>query len=276
MVLFAHMSKSKPSTDFFSTHPVFRREVYLRHRFAAGRSRLTAKNLLAKHVAAGRLVRVRGGVFAVVPTGVSPEGFQPDPYVVASQLTPDAVVAFHAALQFHGKAYSAWTRFHYLTRKRARPLSFRGLEFVPVLTSSVHGKNLAAQPGVQTLRHAGGEVRVTSLERTLVDVLDQPQKAGGWEEAWRSLELVEFFDLDAVLALVKVLGTAVTAARVGFFLDQHHDALMVDDHHLEALQRTAPKSPRYLDASREPGTLVPRWQLVVPDAVLHRAWEETG
>jgi len=59
-------------------------------------------------------------------------------------------------------------------------------------------------------------------------------------------------------------------------VDQHRDALMVDDHHLEALQRTAPKSPRYLDASREPGTLVPRWQLVVPDAVLHRAWEETG
>jgi hypothetical protein len=31
----------------------------------------------------------------------------------------DAVVAFYAALQFHGKAYSTWNRFHYLTRKRA-------------------------------------------------------------------------------------------------------------------------------------------------------------
>jgi predicted transcriptional regulator of viral defense system len=62
-----------------------------------------------------------------------------DPYLVASHLTEDAVVAYHAALQFMGKAYSVWRRFHYLTRKRARAFSFRGLEFVPVQASGRKG-----------------------------------------------------------------------------------------------------------------------------------------
>lgn len=30
------------------------------------------------------------------------------------------------------------------------------------------------------------ELRVASLERTLVDVLDRPDLAGSWEEVWRS------------------------------------------------------------------------------------------
>ena len=36
--------------------------------------------------------------------------------------------------------------------------------------------------------HAGGQVRVTSLERSLVDLLHSPEHGGGWEEIWRSLE----------------------------------------------------------------------------------------
>jgi predicted transcriptional regulator of viral defense system len=269
------MSKSRASADFFATHPVFRREAYLAQRGSAGRSPFTGKNLLAKHVASGRLVRVRGGVYAVVPTGVAPLALQVDPYLTATQLTPDAVVAYHAALQFHGKAYSSWMRFHYLTHKRARPLTFRGLEFIPVLAPTRERKQRPDRRGVLALRHAGGLVRVTSLERTLVDVFSQPQNAGGWEEVWRSLELVEFFDLDAVLNLVKMNGAALTAARVGFFLEQHREALMVEPKHLAALERLAPKAARYLDATRTTGTLVSRWSLVVPERVLQRSWEET-
>ncbi|MDO8723214.1 MAG: hypothetical protein Q7J31_13475 [Syntrophales bacterium] len=56
------------------------------------------------------------------------------------------------------------------------------------------------------------EVRVTGLERTFVDVLYRPDLSGSWEEIWRSLETVEFFDLDKVAAYVVLLGNATTAA----------------------------------------------------------------
>jgi predicted transcriptional regulator of viral defense system len=126
------------------------------------------------------------------------------------------------------------------------------------------------------VRHAGGEVRVTTLERTLVDVLSAPDKAGGWEEVWRSLEMVEFFDLDAVLSFVRRCDSAVTAARVGFFLEQHRQALMVEDRHLKAFRKLAPGAPRYMSPSRESGKLVPAWNLVVPKYLLDRQWEEPG
>jgi hypothetical protein len=97
------------------------------------------------------------------------------------------VVAYHAALAFHGKAYSAWRRVQYLTEERGRSLTFRGQEFVPVQAPLPVRLLPDFGGGVLWRPHAGSEVRVTSLERCLVDLLHVPEQGGGWEEIWRSL-----------------------------------------------------------------------------------------
>jgi len=264
------------SADFFDIHPLFTHEEFVEARASRGATTRTSDNLLAKYLKAGRIVRVRRGLYAVVPRGVDPDQTPVDAYLLATKLTFDAVVAYHAALQFHGKAYSLWGRFHYMTRRRARPFYFQDLDFVPVqVPESVRGlSNMGG--GVVEKRHAGGGVRVTTLERTLVDVLHSPEKAGGWEEIWRSLEMVEFFDLDAVVEYAAKLNSAITVARVGFFLEQHHEELMVEDRYLETLHGLGPAQPRYLDSRREPGQLVSRWNLIVPERVLNRTWQEVA
>jgi predicted transcriptional regulator of viral defense system len=120
-------------------------------------------------------------------------------------------------------------------------------------------------------------VRVTGYERTLVDVLDVPGHGGGWEEIWRSLEAIEFVDLDVVVDYALRLGSALTVARVGFFLEQHQEELIVEDRHLEALRRAAPAQPRYFERRHgRGGTLLARWNLIVPEDILTRSWEEVA
>jgi predicted transcriptional regulator of viral defense system len=255
--------------DFVRTHPVFTHAEFVAAHLAAGnRSRRTSDSLLAGYVRSGRVVRVRRGLYASVPEGAIAADHSVDPYLLATKLAADAVVAYHAALQFHGKASTLWRRFHYLTADRARRFVHRDAEFVPVQVPVALRALEDAGGGVDTVRYAGGVVRVTSLERTLVDVLDAPDKAGGWEELWRSLELVEYFDLDAVVEHAIQRGSALTVARVGLYLELHRETLMVEDTHLDALQSHAPRQPRYLDSERVPGRLVSRWNLVVPPWLL--------
>ncbi len=262
-------------TDFFARHPVFRYDEFVAaHAGHGGRSRQTTTSVLKQHVAAGTLLHLRRGLYATVPRRTDPQSHQVDPYLVATKLADDAVVAGHAALQFHGKAYSLWNHFHYVTRARQRRFAFRDLDFVPVQAPAALRNLPDLGGGVAEHRHAGGVARVATLERTLVDVLDAPARSGGWEEVWRSLEMVEYFDLDAVVAYTRVLGSALTAARVGFFLETHREPLMVAPHNLEALRELAPAQPRYLDARRERGKLVAGWNLVVPERVLARSWIE--
>ena len=121
----------------------------------------------------------------------------------------------------------------------------------------------------------GMDIRVTSLERTLVDVLNRPDLSGGWEEIWRSLESVEFFDIDKVIEYALLLQNGTTTAKVGFFLEQHRKQLMVDGKHLQLLQSHCPRQPRYLERDkRSGGRLISRWNLVVPIELIERTWAE--
>jgi predicted transcriptional regulator of viral defense system len=265
------------SADFFATHPVFTHEEYLASRGARGpRSPRTADSLLARHTAAGHILNVRRGLYASVPAGAVPGTFQVDPFLLASKLAPEAAVAYHAALQVHGNAYSVWHRFAVLTRSHVRPLTFQGNDFVGVRLPRALDRLPDLGGGIVEKPHAGGTVRVTTFERTLVDILDAPDLGGGWEEIWRSLEMVEYFDLDAVVDHTLRRDSAIVTARVGFYLEQHREELFVEERHLEVLRAHAPQQPRYLDRTRESGRLVKPWNLIVPERVLARAWAEVA
>lgn len=260
------------SQDFFNSHPVFTYEE-----FAAAvesRSKRTRDALLTYYKKNKRLLRVRRGLFAAVPSGMSPETCPVDPYLIAAKLTKDAVLAYHTALELHGKAYSVRENLTYLTGQQSRPLKFRGHIFkavsVPKGLKKKHHENF----GVITVDRAGMDIRVTGLERTLVDVLDRPDLSGEWEEIWRSLESIEFFDLDRVVEYTLLLGNATTAAKVGFYLEQHRESLMVDDVHLDKIRRITPRMPHYMVRNERNGRLLKTWNLVVPVQILERSWEE--
>jgi predicted transcriptional regulator of viral defense system len=272
------MADSVKPLDYFTTHSVFRFEEFASaHRGGVTRPRATTRSILRQHVRAGRLLHVRRGLYAVVPRGISAEHVEIDPFLLASRIAPDSVIAYHAALQLHGRAHSLSRRLTYLTCTRAKPFEFRGTAFVPVPVRPSLRRLPDLGGGLVEVRRGSLGVRVTTLERTLVDVLDAPRHGGGWEEIWRSLESVEYFDADAVTDYALKLGSAVTVAKVGFFLEQHREELMIEEGHLERLREHAPARPTYLErGKRESGKLLARWNLVVPERVLNRTWAEVA
>lgn len=258
---------------FLSRNPVFTRfqaEEALKGDYSDVRH--TANARLAYHVRAGHVVQIQRGLYASVPTGQDAAAFVPDPWLVAANLAPDAVTAYHAALQFHGRAYSLSDEIAFLSDRAVRTRDYRGYRFRRVAyPKALH---LAGQErfGVQTVDRQGLDVHVCSLERVLVDLLDRPDLGGGWEEVWRSLESVEYYDLGVVVSYTLLLQNATTAAKVGFFLEQHREQLRVDEGQVARLREARPAQPRYL----EPGTsgrLDPAWNLIVPRSILERAWE---
>jgi predicted transcriptional regulator of viral defense system len=190
-------------------------------------------------------------------------------------MTADAVLAYHTALEFHAKAYSVYTRLHYVSKVKSLPLKFQSHEIrgVPVPHPlRAKGKEMY---GVTCRKRSGVELRVTNLERTFVDVLDRPDLTGSLEEIWRSLESVEFFDLDQVVDYVLLLENATTAAKVGFFLEQHKETLMATDAHLNPLRKLRPRQPHYLIRGKRKGCQWTKdWNLMIPVEILNKSWGE--
>jgi len=74
---------------------------------------------------------------------------------------------------------------------------------------------------------------------------------------------------------VYLLKNATTAMKVGFFLEQNRESLMVEDRYLKSLYDLRPRQPHYLKRSkRESGRLISKWNLVVPVEILERTWGE--
>lgn len=270
------MATTFRAVDFFVRQPVFRLHDFREAHLASGdRSRQTTASVLKHHVAAGNLINVRRGLYASVPPGSEAARYRVDPYLIASRLAEDAVIAYHGALQLLGKAHSISNKITYLTGHRRKLFTFQGTEFVPVLLPSALRELPDLGGGIRDERRMCLTLRMTGYERTMVDVLDAPQHAGGWEEIWRSLEAIEFVDLDFVMEYTLKLGSSLTTARVGFFLEQHREDLMVEDRHLEALRDQSPSQPAYFDRrQRKGGKLLPYWNLIVPERILTRSWEE--
>jgi predicted transcriptional regulator of viral defense system len=234
-------------------------------------------SVLRYYKGAGRIILIRRGLYAVVPVHSDPKVYQVDPYLVASKVKPDSVLAFHTALEVHGKAYSIFRRFTYLSAHRTSPFKFQSNEYVRVAPPSVHSKKSVGDVGIKAITRSGAEINVTTLERTLVDVLDRPDLSGSWEEIWRSLGSVEYFDVEQVIKYIRTLKNATTAAKVGFFLDQHSERLLLDSSHIVPLRRLVPRQPHYLErANRKGCKLVQDWNLMVPNRILNKVWDEVS
>lgn len=261
--------------DFLARHPVFTTDEVAAFLAARGTTNPRARErLLAHYRQSGRVVRVRRGLYATMPLGADAATAPVDPYLVAAKLAEDSVLAYHSALAFHGRSYSIPSRVVFVSATRVQPVELPNATIVRAPVPAALAAEDAADFGVDEHNRSGVIVRVTTFERTLVDVLDRPDLGGGWEEIWRSLESVEFFDLDEVTAYVRLLGNATTAAKVGFYLDQHRDELMVEDRHLDPLLKLRPSRPHYLERDRRTGgRWIQRWNLMVPPKVLDRSWE---
>ena len=243
-------------------HFLAQRQVFTRQeleRALPGRSPGTLSAHLNRWRRQGRIARVKNGLFVRVEGA---GGADVDFLALAGRMAPDAVVAYHTAMEALGCAQSLFRMLTFLTRTRVRPVDFQGHRFVPVRPRAVV-EDLNEEPWVEVLDRDGLEVRVTSPERTLVDVLDRPDLAGGIEEVWRSLAALPAIDPVALWEYVRRLGRGTVAARVGYFLESRREELAVPEQTLAHLRGLLPHHPVYMDRALG-GKLDSRWRIYVP------------
>lgn len=224
----------------------------------------TRDRMLAALCADGALVRVRRGLYA----RATPEAGGPDPYLVAAHLAPDAVLGARTALEVHGVVVPNTARCTYFTRlaTTGRGPVWCGTMMQPVShpTALVRAGNTFAE--TQLVDGKGfRSIRVSTLERAFVDVLDRPRLTGEWPEVVQVLGAIATLDLDRVVRYLECLDNATTAAKAGWFLERHQEQFGVTPDVFSRLETLRPRGPHYLSRThRVSGRYVARWNLVVP------------
>ena len=266
-------TKDRDVRVFFESHPVFTIDD-LREFYSLAESSREASDMILYSKKMGRIGRIKDGLYFVVRPGQTAQHTSVDPYLVASKLAPDVVLAYHTAFDLLGFGHSAFNVYHYFSDRFRPPLRFQGGHFRAVVFPKTLRKKSKTGFGTENIERLGIKLRVTGKERALVEALERPQYCGGFEELYRSLEKIPYLQPDVILRYLEFRDQKNLFARVGFFLEQHQDDFHIEKSFLDRLAESVPAQPVYWVRGRKGGTLANRWNLIVPDAVMRRKWEE--
>ncbi|HXP95698.1 MAG TPA: hypothetical protein VN809_03230 [Telmatospirillum sp.] len=266
-------SRPHKTTAFLSANPVFTREAFaaaLGHPPDAA----TVTSLLGHHLRAGNIKRVSRGVFAAVPPHLKAQGFMVDRFAAAAKLRPDGVLGYHSALELHGIAYSEFNQVQLISVGRTEQvvLPFGACRFINPPKALVDAGKVDIL--TTTKDRLGQMIRVTAIERTVVDVLHRFDITGGIEEVLPSLDLVQYLDPAKVIEYVTVLKSRTVASVVGWWLDSHRSTLGITDNELEGLRALLPRSKHYaLGAKPGNAVMIEPWRVLLPARVLDQSFE---
>ncbi len=260
---------------FFKTHPLFHYEELVVYLQSLGNfNQNTLKAALQYHLAKKHLARIRRGYYLVTNSYLPNSHIENDYLLIAGRMTHDAVISYHTAMEIHALAYSVGSVIYFNSNERIGYLSCEYGQYQQL----VHPAQLKPQKVFIETKlhdHMGMDIRVTTIERTLVDCLHRPEFSGGWEEIWRSFESINFLDIERVIKYVLELSNATTIAKVGFFLEQHQEQFSVKTEELAHLEKYKPKSRHYMEKNyRGDVKNLQRWNLIVPLDIINKTWEE--
>ena len=140
----------------------------------------------------GYIERVRRNLYVVI----SMETEQPiaNRFQIASQVTQDACISHHSAFEYYGYANQVFYEIYFSTHRNIRSFSYDGLQYTPLPNTST----------IEILDMNNG-VRVTSLERTVIDSIFDMDKIAGLEEILRCLELIPSLNEEKLLDVLEVV-----------------------------------------------------------------------
>ena len=107
-------------------------------------------------------------------------------------------------------------------------------------------------------------VRVTSIERTVIDSIAVFEKIAGLEELLRCLLLIPVLDSDKLLASLELYGRGQLYQKTGYILESLQDELTLPECFFAECEKRSSSSKTYLFEKQDDFILFPKWKLFAP------------
>jgi predicted transcriptional regulator of viral defense system len=181
-------------------------------------------------------------------------GAPPNPYRLGARVTSPYAFAYGSALALHGAATAERSEVLVASPHRFESFEYDGLLY----------RRALPWPADALVKVSVGPefVWTTTVERTVVDCMRMPANAGGMAELLRAISALPPLDGDELLRWVDHYKEANVAARLGFALESANVSGL--DRTLAELERRRPQARAYLEPGTRGGSLVSRWNLIVP------------
>ncbi len=218
-------------------------------------SRSAVKRLLANM----KVMKIRNDLYTCVDPATG--GPIANRFQIASSITDSSYVSHHTAMEYHGITDQVFYDVYVSSKTRFHDFEFDGYTFRYI--------NSRIDYGIETPAFSGG-VKVTDIERTVLDSIKDMDKISGIEEVISNISMIRHLDERRLLEYLGSYSNKFLYQKTGFILQEFNEILGVSKEFFAECKIKKGNSKRYLTQDiGSDAVYVGEWDLIVPAEIFY-------
>lgn len=212
----------------------------------------TASSLILRLSKRGLVKKIRNNLYTCV--NVADGSVVASRYHIACGINETAYLSHHSAFEYAGMANQVYYEVYVSSKIKFADFEFEGITY-KYIPSKLNA-------GIVEPKNTQG-IRVTSLERTVVDSIKDFEKIGGLEELLNCISSISQLDEKQLVEYLDAYDIQFLYQKTGFILEYYRNELKISDEFIDYCKNKIGKSTRYL--TKDSSMYCNEWRLVVPD-----------
>lgn len=203
--------------------------------------------------------KIRNNLYALIDP--STNDIYSTKFEIASKISNTSFVCYHSALEHYGLANQVFGNVLVGSLTKFNNFIFEDNEYICRHVKIIKFVNDIASEGI----------RVSSLEKTIVDCIDNIDLAGGIEEVLNALEQIKYVNESKLLEILKDINKMYLYQKIGFLFELYNNQLDLSNEFFEECKSHISKKVNYFMQYEFKDTeLNKKWNLIVPKNIKSR------
>ncbi len=178
------------------------------------------KKYIKSMVVSGYIHKIRKNLYTCYDVGLSED--YANRFQIGSGINDNSYISYHSAFEFYGFYNQIYSEIQVSSNKRFTPFEYNGYSYI------CYANDIDIQ--IDTIQ----DVKITSLERTIVDSINMLGKVMDIEELIKCLDLVRFVDESKIMEMLGAYHKEVLYRKVGCVLSFYKSDLKLSDSFFES------------------------------------------
>lgn len=214
----------------------------------------TAYSIIYRLMKKDLVKKIRNNIYSVVNPATG--DIIANPYQIACAISSSAYISHHSAFEYYGLTNQVYYEIFVSSDNRFNNFTY----------NNIHYKYVASKisEGVIFAQNTIG-VRLTDLERTVIDSIQDFNKIGGIEELINVLDEINFLEESKLLKYLQLYEIQGLYQKAGFLLDHYQEKMNLSDEFIQYCKAKVKKSRKYLVSNLQIDNYFNNeWNLMVP------------
>lgn len=222
----------------------------------------TAKSLLYDYKQKGLIESIKRNLYVLI--SLETKAPIANRFKIASKITRSSYISHHSAFEYYGCYNQVFNEVYVSSNQRFTSFEYDGIKYKYIQSK--------LNSGIEVKENI---IKVSSLERTVIDSIIDFENNSGIEEVIKCIELIPSLDEKKLRFFLKQYDKKIVYQKVGYILELFKSDFDFSDKLLSFCKNNISKSKRYLYKNMDNSSSVYNsyWQLYVPTKLLRDTLE---